>query len=171
VQAESEGPGRGSRFTVRVPCLPATALPPPDQAPESTGAPAAGLKVLVVDDNVDAAETLSLVLEMAGCSTRMLHEGSQVLQGAQDFGPDVILLDIGLPGMNGYEVAQRLRQESRFARTLLVAITGWGTEQDRRRSQESGFDHHLTKPVDYSALEPLLRQAAGGAQAQASARG
>ncbi len=158
VVAESAGAGLGSRFIMRLPCLPATAQPEPQQDTGSTGAPAAGLKVLVVDDNVDAAETLSLVLEMAGCSTRMLHEGSQVLAGAQDFGPDVILLDIGLPGMSGYEVAQRLRQEPRFARTLLVAITGWGTEQDRRRSQESGFDHHLTKPVDYAALEPLLRQ-------------
>ena len=111
-------------------------------------------------EDQSSGETLSLVLEMAGCSTRMLHEGSQVLAGALDFGPDVILLDIGLPGMSGYEVAQRLRQEPRFARTLLVAITGWGTEQDRRRSQEAGFDHHLTKPVDYAALEPLLLQTA-----------
>ena len=158
VVAESAGAGLGSRFTMRLPCLPATALPEAKPDTGSSGAPTAGLKVLVVDDNVDAAETLSLVLEMAGCSTRMLHEGSHVLAGALDFGPDVILLDIGLPGMSGYEVAQRLRQEPRFARTLLVAITGWGTEQDRRRSQESGFDHHLTKPVDYAALEPLLRQ-------------
>jgi PAS domain S-box-containing protein len=158
VVAESAGAGQGSRFTMRLPCLPATAQPEPKPDTGSAGAPAVGLKVLVVDDNVDAAETLSLVLEMAGCRTRMLHEGSHVLEGALDFGPDVILLDIGLPGMSGYEVAQRLRQEPRFARTLLVAITGWGTDQDRRRSQESGFDHHLTKPVDYAALEPLLRQ-------------
>ena len=78
----------------------------------------------------------------------------------------MILLDIGLPGMSGYEVAERLRQEPRFARTLLVAITGWGTDQDRRRSQAAGFDHHLTKPVDFTALEPLLRSVASGSTAQ-----
>ncbi|KQT10210.1 ATP-binding protein [Ramlibacter sp. Leaf400] len=162
VVAESAGPGLGSRFIVRLPCLAATAHPLPQLAPAALGLPQGGVKVLLVDDNVDAAETLSLVLEMAGCTTHVLHEGTQVVAAAHGFGPDVILLDIGLPGMSGYEVAQRLRQEPRFARTLLVAITGWGTEQDRRRSQESGFDQHLTKPVDFSALEPLLHQAVAG---------
>jgi PAS domain S-box-containing protein len=159
VVAHSAGPGQGSRFTVRVPCLAAIAQPQAAPPPAGGELSSSGLKVLLVDDNVDAAETLGLVLEMAGCRTRMLHEGTQVLRAALEFEPEVILLDIGLPGMSGYEVAEQLRQEPRFARTLLVAITGWGTDQDRRRSQEAGFNHHLTKPVDFAALEPLLRSA------------
>ncbi len=166
VVASSAGRGRGSRFTARLPCLPLTAQPLADKPATQGDAKATGLKVLLVDDNVDAAETLSLVLGMAGCETRMLHEGTGVLAAARDFAPDAVLLDIGLPGMNGYEVAAQLRSDPRFARTLLVAITGWGTEQDRRRSQEAGFDHHLTKPVDLADLEPLLQAiATGGAAA------
>jgi PAS domain S-box-containing protein len=160
VVAESDGPGLGSRFVVRLPCLTRVAQPQPRREAAATGVPAEGLKVLLVDDNVDAADTLSLVLEMAGCHTRLHYEGSGVLEAAHAFGPDLILLDIGLPGMSGYEVAQQLRQDPRFVRTMLVAITGWGTEQDRRRSQEAGFDHHLTKPVDFAALQPLLREVA-----------
>ncbi|WBY01718.1 ATP-binding protein [Ramlibacter tataouinensis] len=162
VVASSAGPARGSRFTVRLPCLPATAQPLPAAPAIQADARTSGLKVLLVDDNVDAAETLSLVLGMAGCETRMLHEGTGVLAAARAFGPDAVLLDIGLPGLNGYEVAAQLRSEPRFARTLLVAITGWGTDQDRRRSQEAGFDHHLTKPVDMADLEPLLQALAAG---------
>jgi len=162
VDARSEGPGKGSCFTVRLPCLEGSE-PPATVPAESAGAmDAVGLKVLVVDDNADAAETLSLVLEMGGCRTRVLHQGDGVLAVAQEFDPDVILLDIGLPGMSGYEVAAQLRRQPRFARTLLVAITGWGTEQDRRRAQAAGFDHHLTKPVDIAGLEPLLRSVRSG---------
>jgi PAS domain S-box-containing protein len=167
VVADSAGPGRGSCFTVRLPCLAPMAQPLPAEPSHTGSGQTAGLKVLLVDDNVDAAETLSLVLEMGGCRTRVLHEGSGVLREALEFGPDVILLDIGLPGRSGYEVAVELRREPRFARTLLVAITGWGTEQDRRRAQEAGFDHHLTKPVDFAALEPLLRGVATGTLASA----
>ena len=159
VVARSEGPGQGSVFTMRIPCLPAHAAPVVEHEPQASDAGASGLKVLLVDDNVDAAETLALVLDMDGSSTRLVHDGHSVLGAALEFDPDVILLDIGLPGMNGYEVAAQLRSHPRFAETLLIAITGWGAEQDRRRAQEAGFDHHLTKPVDFAALEPLLRQA------------
>jgi CheY-like chemotaxis protein len=112
--------------------------------------------VLVVDDNVDAAETLAAVLEMTGRRTRTVHEGRGVLEAAREFGPDIVLLDIGLPGMSGYEVARQLRADPRFSRTLLLAVTGWGSAEDRRRSHEAGFDEHLTKPVDLAELEPLL---------------
>ncbi|HZY19333.1 MAG TPA: ATP-binding protein [Ramlibacter sp.] len=159
VAARSPGPGRGSVFTMRLPCLPSGALaltePPAAGAAEAPS----GLKVLLVDDNVDAAETLGQVLEMADCQVRLVHDGTQVLAAAREFRPDVALLDIGLPGLNGYEVAALLRREPQFAGMRIIAITGWGAEQDRRRAQEAGFDHHLTKPVDFSALEPLLRRA------------
>jgi PAS domain S-box-containing protein len=159
VSAHSEGTGRGSKFTVRLPCL----LQPAPEG-EATDKPlhanAEGLKVLVVDDNVDAAETLATVLEMTGRTTRTVHDGAGVLAAASEFAPDVILLDIGLPTMSGHDVARQLRADERFSRTVLIAVTGWGSDTDRRRSRESGFDDHLTKPIDLAALEPLLAQAA-----------
>jgi CheY-like chemotaxis protein len=157
VTAESEGPGRGSKFTVRLPCL----LQPSPQVQASdpaTQSGATGLKVLVVDDNVDAADTLATVLEMTGRTTRTVRDGASVLRAATEFAPDVILLDIGLPGMSGHEVAQQLRADERFSRTVLIAVTGWGSDTDRQRSRESGFDEHLTKPIDLAALEPLLQR-------------
>jgi PAS domain S-box-containing protein len=156
VAVHSAGPGQGSTFTVRIPCLPADA--PPAQAPAGPqAAPEELLRVLVVDDNVDAAETLAMVLEFDGHLTRLVHDGSAVLAAAQAFQPDVVLLDIGLPGLNGYQVAQQLRADSRFAALRLIALTGWGAEADRRRAQEAGFDHHLTKPVDHAALRELMQ--------------
>lgn len=161
VTAQSAGLGQGSTFAVRLPCLPAQVQAcVPVGAPQATTA-AGGLKILLVDDNVDAADTLAMVLEMSNHQTRTVHNGSLVQAAALEFAPDVILLDIGLPGMSGYDVAAQLRREPRFARTLLIAITGWGAEQDRRRTQEAGFDHHLTKPMDFSSLEPLLLAARG----------
>jgi PAS domain S-box-containing protein len=157
VVAASAGAGQGSRFTVRLPCLPQHVEPAPPVAAPSDAASAGALKVLLVDDNVDAAETMGVVLEMGGHSVRMVHDGPGVLEVALAFDPDVVLLDIGLPGMNGYQVAAQLRQHPRFRQTLLVAITGWGAAEDRRRAQEAGFDHHLTKPVDFGMLEPLLK--------------
>jgi PAS domain S-box-containing protein len=156
VTAASDGAGHGSTFTLRIPCLvqPAPAAASPQAAPRPSSSP--GLKVLVVDDNVDAAETLAAVLEMTGRRTRTVHEGRGVLEAAREFGPDIVLLDIGLPGMSGYEVARQLRADPRFSRTLLLAVTGWGSAEDRRRSHEAGFDEHLTKPVDLAELEPLL---------------
>jgi CheY-like chemotaxis protein/anti-sigma regulatory factor (Ser/Thr protein kinase) len=159
VTAASAGPGRGSTFTVTLPCLPpappaATAAPQVQQA----GAPANAARVLVVDDNRDAADTLTTFLEMLGLQTRSVHEGGEVLAAARDFAPDVVLLDIGLPGMDGYEVARALRADAQVRHVHLIALTGWGAEDDRRRAMAAGFDHHLTKPVDLSVLEDLLRR-------------
>jgi CheY-like chemotaxis protein len=114
--------------------------------------------VLVVDDNRDAAETLSTFLEMLGVQAQQVHDGAEVLEAARAFGPDVVLLDIGLPGMDGYQVARALRADPELAHARLIALTGWGAEEDRRRAQEAGFDHHLTKPVDLAVLEDLLRR-------------
>ncbi|MDB5871096.1 MAG: putative histidine kinase, hybrid [Ramlibacter sp.] len=160
VVAESGGPGQGSRFTIRIPCLLQPQATPAPTADTSTTQAGNALKVLVVDDNEDAAQTLATVLEMTGRRTEVVYDGAAVLAAAAAFGPDVILLDIGLPGMSGYEVARQLRADPRFSRTFLVAVTGWGSAEDRRRSRESGFDEHLTKPIDLATLEPLLAQVA-----------
>ena len=159
VQASSEGTGRGCSFVVRLPCLP-PALPVDDgpaAAAQGQEAPPPA-RVLVVDDNRDAAETLSTFLEMLGVQAQQVHDGAEVLAAARAFGPDVVLLDIGLPGMDGYQVARALRADPELARARLIALTGWGAEEDRRRAQEAGFDHHLTKPVDLAVLEDLLRR-------------
>lgn len=161
VEAHSEGPGRGSTFAVRLPCVAASA--PDPAAPQADTAAAADspvTRILVVDDNVDAAETLTTFLDMTGARTRAVYDGSAALEAALEFAPDMVLLDIGLPGMNGYEVARAMRAEPRLAGVQLVALTGWGADEDRRRAMEAGFDHHLTKPVDLAIVEDLLRRLA-----------
>ncbi len=162
ITAHSEGAGLGSRFTIRIPCLLQPALTPAPVADPAPSQHDAGLKVLVVDDNEDAAQTLATVLEMTGRRTEVVYDGAKVLEAALAFRPDVILLDIGLPGLSGYEVARQLRSDPRFARTVLIAVTGWGSADDRRRSSEAGFDEHLTKPLDLATLDPLLNRAASG---------
>jgi CheY-like chemotaxis protein len=113
---------------------------------------------LVVDDNVDGAESLATLLKLLGHEVHVAHDGPAALLATADVRPEVVFLDIGLPGMDGYEVARRLRRPGR-SEALLVALTGYGQEEDRRRSREAGFDHHLVKPVDPAVLEDLL---AGG---------
>ena len=163
VSAKSDGVGRGSTFTVRLPLMAAPAAQPDGTAPveapgDSTGT---SLRVLVVDDNVDAADTLAALLEMSGHATRVANDGQQALEVAQAFRPQVVFLDIGLPGMNGYEVARRMRSTPGMEHGILVALTGWGTREDRERSTEAGFDHHLTKPADMTAVETLLSSFVG----------
>jgi two-component system CheB/CheR fusion protein len=111
---------------------------------------------LVVDDNVDAAESLAMLMESWGHEVQIAHDGPTALQAAQRCYPDVIFLDIGLPGMNGYQVAKQLRQHPEFSKTLLIAITGYGQDKDRRDSKEAGFDHHLIKPVEPDGLKQFL---------------
>jgi PAS domain S-box-containing protein len=156
VRAHSAGPGQGSEFVVRLPALAEPAAGAPARKAEG-GEAAAGLprrRVLVVDDNVDAADSLALLLKLSGQETRVAYDGPTALLVAEAFRPQLVLLDIGMPGMDGYEVARRLREQGR--KVPLVAVTGWGQEEDRRRSREAGFDHHLVKPVDPSALQQLL---------------
>jgi CheY-like chemotaxis protein len=109
-----------------------------------------------VDDNVDAAESVAMVLRPGGHEVRLAHNGPEALQVAQEYRPEVVILDIGLPVMSGYEVARRLRQGPQFGQALLIAVTGYGQEKDRRRSEEAGFDRHLVKPVSPEALEEVL---------------
>ncbi|WP_229507836.1 response regulator [Massilia sp. Dwa41.01b] len=112
--------------------------------------------MLVVDDNVDAALTLSMILEVSGHTTRIAHDGIEALAAAREFLPQVAFLDIGMPGMNGYQTASAIRRTPGLAGMTLVALTGWGTESDRLRSAEAGFDHHLTKPVQVKVVQELL---------------
>ncbi|MCE4556675.1 PAS domain S-box protein [Pelomonas cellulosilytica] len=164
VQAASSGLGQGSCFTLRLPLagaaapVPLVAAPAPAMASVQKG----GCRVLVIDDNVDGAEALQALLDMLGQQTHVAHDGEQALRMVADFRPQIVLCDIGLPGMNGYEVARRLRSEPGTAQALLVALTGWGSNEDRRKSLAVGFDVHLTKPVELSALEALLARAGCG---------
>jgi len=153
VRAASAGPGRGSTFTLRLPGaeLRNTAKTAPESAPMSQRR-----RVLVVDDNVDAAQMLAMLLDMYGHETRTAHTGAEALDAAATFKPEVVFLDIGLPGMNGYEVARRLRSDPAVRGMTLVALTGWGTEEDKSHALEAGFDYHLTKPVETTAIDRVL---------------
>ncbi|MFZ5831055.1 MAG: response regulator [Planctomycetota bacterium] len=113
-------------------------------------------RVLVVDDNQAAAEMLSLVVRSLGNEVRTCYDGPQALEAAEQFLPDIVLLDIGMPGMDGYEVARRIREQPWGEHITLVAVTGWGQEEDRRRTKEVGFDHHLVKPASPVVLERIL---------------
>jgi len=154
ILVESDGPGRGSQFTLRVPLM--TDCVAAEQGPAAPGQPAA-LRVLVVDDNVDAAETMAMMLELCGCTTRLAHTAGGALAVAPAFQPEVALLDIGLPDFDGYELARRLRGLDACAGTKLIAATGWGQERDRQLALAAGFDHHLTKPIDIERLRLLLQ--------------
>jgi signal transduction histidine kinase len=157
VQAHSAGPGQGSEFVVRLPTVTAgPARPPSGNGVHEPGNPGRCCRILIVDDNVDSAESLGLLLSVKGHDVRTVHDGATALTAARTFLPEVILLDIGLPRMDGYEVARRLRQEPGLEGVLLVALTGYGQEEDRRRSLEAGFNHHFVKPVDTQALEELF---------------
>jgi len=155
--------GAGSRFLVRLPAVPAPAIATPGVAPAPPPEARATLherrlRVLIVDDNVDAAESLRMLLDSSGHRIAVSHDGQAALEHAAALQPDVIFLDIGLPGIDGYEVARRLRRNPTLAATLIVAMTGYGQPDDLKRSLDAGFDRHLVKPVDPAAIEHLLDQ-------------
>jgi CheY-like chemotaxis protein/two-component sensor histidine kinase len=154
--AASSALGQGSEFVVRLPVVPPPEpqpSPPPTEKAQPTGP---SLRVLVVDDNVDTVTTLAMLVQESGHEVRTAYDGSAVLEAALDYRPNVVLLDIGLPGLNGFEVAKRLRQQPTLKNTVLVAMTGYGQESDRKRSQEAGFDHHLVKPGDFGKVLQIL---------------
>jgi len=155
VQAFSEGPSRGSEFVVR---LPLQAGPPPVKSPAAPRPVALAVprRVLVVDDNADAADTLAMVLSLRGYVVRVARDGPAALDAVREFHPELVLLDIGLPGMDGYAVARALRARPGAGRLRLVALTGYGRDEDRRRSAEAGFDDHLVKPIAPEVLLQLL---------------
>jgi CheY-like chemotaxis protein len=157
VRALSPGPGRGSEFEVRLPVV-----------VEAPGAQGAGVgpaeqadllpsssRVLVVDDNRDAADSLAMLLRLSGCDVRTAHDGLEAVGAASVFRPQVVLLDLGLPRLSGYDAARQIRAQL-GATAILIAVTGWGQDEDRRRSRAAGFDHHLVKPVELAHLQVLL---------------
>jgi two-component system CheB/CheR fusion protein len=155
-EAASAGMAQGSVFTIRLPLIAVSPAGGSAQPTEDEHRTVAGLKVLIADDNRDAADSLAMLLEIDGHEVRVAHGGRAALALAQAFRPDVALLDIGMPDMSGYDVASMLRREPWGGGIRLVALTGWGQEGDRRRSSDAGFDLHLTKPIDPSALSEVL---------------
>lgn len=159
VEAHSAGPGHGSEFIVRLPLLPEADVAG-NSLDSSEGAkraaPSSEMRILVVDDNRDSAESLSMLLRLFGNDVRSAYDGKLALEAANAYNPDVVLLDIGLPGLDGYQVCRSLRKQTAARQPLIIAMTGYGQEEDQRRSTEAGFNAHLIKPVDLETLQDLL---------------
>jgi CheY-like chemotaxis protein len=160
VFAESPGAGRGSTFTVRLPIAVSSSALAKPHGPAFERTLFRGRRILIVDGNVDGATTLSEMLALSGHEVRTAFCGWEALAIAGEFAPDVIFLDIGLPDMTGYEVARLLRAKPAHGKVLLVAVTGWGSGEDRRRSKDAGFDVHLTKPVEPAVFDELIARSA-----------
>jgi CheY-like chemotaxis protein len=154
LHAASEGAGKGAEFTFRLPA--ATQVHDTREQGKPVGPCGIGSKVMVIDDNVELAMGLARLLKLLGHEVKMAHDGPTALETARDFHPEVVLLDIGLPGLDGYQVATMLRQDQCVGKPRLIAITGYGHEEDRRRSREAGFDYHLVKPIEFRSLVTLL---------------
>jgi DNA-binding response OmpR family regulator len=163
VSAASDGVGRGSEFTMRLPCLlqELDGYRPSEEGDAASMTECPPLRILVVDDSRDAAESLTKLLRLAGHDVLTAHEGELALHLAATAQPAVVLLDIGLPGMDGYEICRRMRQMG-LVNALILAMTGYGLERDRRRSHEAGFDTHMVKPVPPGELMRLMAAHAGG---------
>ena len=156
VTAHSAGKGKGSEFVVRVPALPVIAPTQPLQAADNNVNTAAARRVLVVDDNRDAAESLAVFLQLGGHSVHTAYDGIEAVEAAESFRPDIVLLDIGMPNLNGYEACRRIRDTAWGKNMTVIAQTGWGQEDDKRRTAEAGFDDHLVKPVDPVAVMKIV---------------
>jgi CheY-like chemotaxis protein len=156
VTADSEGPGRGSRFCVRLPLSTASgaAAAAPRNGPARTRAKPR--RILLVDDNRDAADILRTLLQMWGSEVRVVHDGLAALETVDLFRPDVAILDLGLPGMDGYEIARRIRERPAARDCKLIALTGWGQEEERRHTEAAGFSRHLVKPASIEAIQEAL---------------
>jgi PAS domain S-box-containing protein len=156
VSAFSGGQGKGSDFTIRLPVLQAHRNEAPASRAAAAPAPEKHCRILVVDDNQDSADSLGMLLHMLGHEVKTANDGETALAAAEEFRPDVAILDIGLPKVNGYDLAKQIREQPWGRSIVLVALTGWGQEQHRKRSAESGFNHHLTKPVEFEVLQEIL---------------
>lgn len=156
IEAHSDGPGNGSEFIVRLPLVVEASGPLSPAEGNEDKAPKSLLRILIVDDNRDSADSLGVLLRIIGNEIRTAEDGAKGVKLAGEFRPDVVLMDIGLPKLNGYEACQSIREQEWGIRMVLIAVTGWGQDEDRRRSHEAGFDHHMVKPVDPHALMKLL---------------
>ena len=156
IEAHSEGSGRGAEFRVRLPVVPVLAAVDAPRDEESQLDPAVRFRILVADDNIDAAESMGMMLRLMGNDVRVVRDGQQAIEETAVFRPDLALLDIGMPGLNGYEVARFIRHQRWGEQIVLVALTGWGQEEDKRKAAEAGFDHHFTKPVSPADIANLM---------------
>jgi CheY-like chemotaxis protein len=156
IEARSAGLGKGSEFVIRLPALAEPAEPAPKPEERLSAKSGGPRRVLVVDDNVDSAESIAVLLRLDGHEVRLAHDGEAALEEARSFKPDVMFLDLSLPKIDGYEVARRLRKEPALSGMTLVAMTGYGHEEERRRTREAGFHSHLVKPADFNTLRELL---------------
>jgi CheY-like chemotaxis protein len=157
VRVEGEEPGQGVELAVRLPAAAGTPASRPEPSPGARPEPPTGSRVLIVDDNVDTARGTARLLQLAGHDVRVAHDGPEALELARDFGPRFVLLDIGLPVMDGYEVARRLRGDPRLRDVIIIAVSGY-SQDDYRSPEEAGFDHHMVKPIDYDALRAILNR-------------
>ncbi|MBA3314914.1 MAG: response regulator [Planctomycetaceae bacterium] len=158
IEVRSAGVGHASEFVARLPMIlvetPELVPPEPTSEPTTTTA----RRILVVDDNRDSASTLALLLKFSGHETHTAYDGLEAVEAAAKLQPDVVLLDIGLPKLNGYEAARQIREEPWGKKMVLVALTGWGQDEDRQKSRDAGFNGHMVKPVDHAALTKLLTE-------------
>ncbi|MEO9137423.1 MAG: ATP-binding protein, partial [Casimicrobiaceae bacterium] len=156
VQVRSEGKNRGSEFTVRLPATTEVATPVAAASASATAPSPAGLRVLVVDDNRDVADSTASIMRMNGCDVHVAYDGKAALEFVQRLRPDAVLLDIGLPTIDGYLVAEHIRSQPENVSTMIVAVSGYGQDQDRVRSKSVGFDYHVVKPIDPTVLAGLV---------------
>lgn len=160
VRADSAGPGLGSRFVVRLPIV-VGADEELKQSIAASGADAPKRRILVADDNRDAVESLATMLRLSGNEVHTASDGEEAVQLAEQLRPDVVLMDIGMPRLNGRDATRRIREQEWGKRMVVIALTGWGQEADRRLSREAGCDDHLVKPVDFAELSRLMRELCG----------
>jgi PAS domain S-box-containing protein len=158
VEARSEGHGRGSEFIVRLPVVPEVVQGQQQGPGEQRNGPAGLHRILVADDNIDSADSLALMLKLMGNEVRTAHDGLEAVEAAAEYHPDVILLDIGMPKLNGYDACRRIREQPWGKGAVIAALTGWGQPEDKRRAREAGFDTHLVKPVEPASLDRLLAE-------------
>jgi len=159
VEAASPGLGQGATFTIRLPVAPASVTPGTPSSAAAVITPSTRHRILLVDDDSDVVRSTALVLESYGHEVRTAANGASAIEAALEQRPEIVILDIGLPDMDGYEVARRLRAQPALRDTRLIALTGWGQEKDRKRSRDAGFADHLVKPVDPATLDRIVREA------------
>jgi DNA-binding response OmpR family regulator len=166
----SDGPGKGATFTVTLPCISAVDAQPraAHAAPAPADARVYGRRVLVVDDNVDSAESTAAFLRLEGHEVKAVHDGLQALASLKVFDPHVVVLDIGLPGLDGYAVARQLRERGDSSHMLLIAVTGYGQKEDRQRAADAGFDYYFVKPADPREIQVAIEHGRNSAAAEPS---